>query len=74
MTIYATIIKRRKPSGFIIERHPSARVLSDHCDPEGRRVWKCTACGNQGLWTASWTAYGSNETTEAVYCCDECRP
>lgn len=47
-------------------------VLSDHCDPNGRRVWKCTRCGTQSLWTDDWLECGFEGAIEAVYCSKAC--
>lgn len=35
---------------------------------EGKRVWKCDLCGNEGTWSDDWTYYGSLKELE-----DHCR-
>ena len=61
----------RGPGGPI--RHPSGLVLSYSMDSSGRRLWTCSVCGHEGLWTDEWSSYGGVEWTIAVVCNDTCR-
>lgn len=59
----------------------SHKTAHDHCErqPDGSRVWTCSACGKCGPWSEVWRYFGSIECSrcwmaemDAVACSKRC--